>query len=101
MNKQAEKQIEENTLLEKFMKEFFPFKELQKAGFFTKEMKGDYKSQAERVCFYFGYTTVYEYGSEEIRCHLSYAQGKRPLHINPEGELKEEPFITIIPNIYE
>jgi len=92
---------EDDILLEKFMKEFFDFNSLLKAGFFTKEMRRDYKAQAERVCHLFGYKTVYEYGSQEIRAHLSYAPGERPLHVNPQGELKEEPFVTVIPNIYD
>ena len=78
-------------VLENFMKEFFPFNECKKIGFFTKEMKGDYPAQAKRVCDWFGYKTVYEYGAEEIRCHLSYA-GKRP---------PDEPFVTVIKSIYE
>lgn len=83
---------EKDGVLERFMKEFFPFNELRKAGFFTKEMKGDYKAQAERVCYFFGYETVYEYGSKEVRCHISYADGKRP---------KDEPFVAVIPSIYD
>jgi hypothetical protein len=87
-----DKPLSKEKLLKKFMKEFFNFNELQKAGFFTKEMKNDYPAQAERICHFFGYKSVFEYGSEEIRCHISYAKGNRP-----EGE----GFITIIPNIYE
>ena len=79
-------------VLENFMKEFFPFTEFKKAGVFTKEMKGDYKAQAEKICWMFGYKTVYEYGAEKIHCHLSYADGKKP-----EGE----GFITTIGGIYE
>lgn len=83
---------EKESTLENFMKEFFPFKELLDIGFFKKEMKGDYEAQAKRVCLYFGYDTVYEYGAQEVRCHLTYAKGHRP-----EGE----PFITVIPSIYD
>jgi hypothetical protein len=79
-------------VLERFMKEFFPYAYWRKVGFFTKEMRGDYKAQAKRVCDFFGYKTVYEYGANEVRCHLSYADGKRP-----EGE----PFVTVIPSIYD
>jgi len=86
--------------LENFMKEFFPFSEFKKIGLFTKEMKNDYVAQAERVCNFFGYKTVYEYGAKEIRCHLTYAKGKRPLIVNSDGELKEEPFVTVIESIY-
>lgn len=80
---------ESDKLLESFMKEFFHYPTLRKAGFFTKEMRGDYKAQAERVCQFFGYKTVYEYGAKEIRCHIS--------EVDPAGK----PFITVIPNIYE
>lgn len=91
------------------MQEHFPFSELVKAGFFTKEMKGDYEAQSEKVCKFFGYETVYEYGAKSIRCHLTYASGldpagldsSRPLHVNQEGKLKQEDFITEIPGIYE
>jgi len=79
-------------VLERFMREFFPFSEFKKIGFFTKEMKGDYKAQAKRVCTFFGYESVYEYGAHEMRCHLSYADYKtRP----------DEPFLTVIPSIYD
>lgn len=74
------------------MQEFFPFGPLRKAGFFTKEMRYDYPAQAKRVCEFFGYKTVYEYGAREIRVHLTYANGKRP---------KDEPFVTVIPSIYD
>lgn len=77
-------------VLKRFMQEFFPFKEFMKAGIFTKEMKGDYKAQSERVCKFFGYKTVYEYGAKEIRAHLSL--------VNPKPD---EPFITVVQSIYE
>ncbi len=86
--------------LENFMKEFFPFGEFKKIGFFTKEMKGDYKTQSEKVCKFFGYKTVYEYGAKEVRCHLSYSND-RPLEVNAKGKLQKESFITVIPSIYE
>ena len=49
----------------------------------------------------FGYKTIYEYGAEKIRAHLSYSPGHRPLHVDEEGKLKEEPFVTEIGGIYE
>jgi len=79
-------------VLERFMKEFFHYPTLLKAGFFTKEMKGDYEAQAKRVCEFFGYETVYEYGAHEVRCHISYGYDKRP---------DNEPFVTVIPSIYD
>lgn len=54
------------------MREFFPFSDLRKVGFFTPEMRGDYEAQAKRVCEFFGYQTVYEYWKYEVRGHLSY-----------------------------
>lgn len=78
---------ESEKVLERFMKEFFPYGPLKRAGFFTKEMRGDYKAQAKRVCGFFGYETVYEYGAHEVRCHIS--DGCRT------------PFITVIPSIYD
>lgn len=97
---------QDNTL-KRFMQEFFPYREFKKIGFFTKDMKGDYEAQAKRVCDFFGLKTVYEYRSKEIRCHLTYGSHKtglgtdRPLNIDKQGKLKEEPFITIIPGIYD
>lgn len=82
---------EKDEVLKNFMKENFDFKSLLKAGFFTKEMKNDYKAQAERICHFFGYKTVYEYGAKEIRCHITFA-GERP---------PNEPFVTVIPSLYE
>lgn len=79
-------------VLRRFMQEQFPFALLKKAGFFKSEMKNDYEAQAKRVCQFFGYETVYEYGAKEIRCHISYAEGQRP-----EGE----GFITVIPGTYD
>lgn len=52
---------EKDSVLKRFMKEFFHFPTLCKVGFFTKEMKDDYKAQAERVCKRFGFDSVYEY----------------------------------------
>ena len=79
-------------VLKRFMQEFFPFSEMKKIGFFTKEMKGNYQKQADRVCQFFGFKTVYEYGKDETQCHISYVEGKR---------CKGEGFITVIPSIYK
>lgn len=53
---------EKDEVLKSFMLEFFDFKALCKVGFFTKEMKNDYKAQAELICKRFGFKTVFEYG---------------------------------------
>lgn len=79
-------------LLKRFMKEFFPWAVLKKAGLFTPEMKGNYYAQAVRVCKWMGLKSIYEYGSKEMRCHLTYVEGKRP-----EGE----GFITLTKSIYD
>ena len=79
-------------LLKRFVKEFFHFPSLLKSGFFTKEMKNDYYAQAERICHFFGYKSIFEHGAEEIRCHITYVEGKRP---------KDEGFTTVIPSIYD
>lgn len=81
----------DDELLKNFMEEFFPFEDLMQVGFFTRDMKEDYEAQAKRVCDFFGYKTVYQYGAKEIRVHLSYA-GERP---------KNGPFVTTLPSIYE
>jgi truncated hemoglobin YjbI len=85
-------ETEMDGVLERFMKEFFPYSELKKIGLFTKEMRKDYKAQAKRVCDWLGYDSIYEYGAEEIRMHVSYPR---------VGEQKDDPFITVIPSIYE
>ncbi|GAF73905.1 unnamed protein product, partial [marine sediment metagenome] len=53
-----------------------------------------------KICAFFGYETVFEYKSKEVKVHLSFV-GDRPLHVNEKGELKEEPFVTVIPSIYD
>lgn len=82
---------EKKAVLKRFMIELFPFTPLRKAGFFTPEMKGDYEAQAARVCARFGLKSVYEYGAKEVRCHVSVAGERSP----------DEPFITVIPSIYD
>lgn len=51
--------------LKKFMLEHIPFHSLKQAGFWPKGTRvTDYQKQAERVCHWFGYKTVYEYGDK-------------------------------------
>jgi len=82
---------DETKVLERFMKEFFPFTGMKKIGLFTKGMKGDYEAQANRICEFFGFETVYEYGAIEVRCHLSYVDGHKP---------KDEGFVIETTSIY-
>ncbi len=86
------KKTKDDGVLERFMKEFFPYGQFKKIGLFTKEMKGDYKAQAKRVCDFMGYETIYEYRATEMRAHISYVEGYRP---------QEDMFITVFPSIYE
>lgn len=88
-------------LLKSFLEEQFDFYELRKIGFFKGLKKSDIHEQAERICKFFGYKTVYEHGAQGIRAHFSYADGYRPLHVNKDGELKEEPFVTVVKGIYD
>lgn len=99
-----------DTVLIGWMKEFFPYGQFRKAGIFTKEMRGDYKAQAEHICKMLGLKSIYEYGKDEIRCHITYANpdcpvgictNGRPLSVNQRGVLKAEPFVTIIPSIWD
>ena len=90
---------EREAVLERFMKELFPIKELFQVGFFTPDMKGNYEAMAKRVCDFFGYKTVYEYRATETRCHIT--TGTPKMSVNKSGEIEHEPFITIIPSIYE
>jgi len=79
-------------VLKRFMQEFFPYSEFKNIGFFTEEMKNNYYLQAVRVCKYFGFDSIYEYGSKEIKGHITYVDGKRP---------KDEGFISVFKSIYE
>lgn len=57
MDKELEK-------LKKFIEENIPFDELKKAGFWPKgTRKTDYEKIANRVCWYFGFNSIYEYES--------------------------------------
>jgi uncharacterized protein with ParB-like and HNH nuclease domain len=96
------KKEDSDKLLKDFMEDRFDYASLKKAGFYGKHIKrNDYKAQAAKVCEFFGYKTVYEYGAKELQAHLTYAEGERPLYVNREGQLCEEPFVTVIKSIYE
>lgn len=91
----------DDKLLKSFLEEHFDFYALREIGFFKGIKKSDIHAQAERICRFFGYNTLYEYGAKETRAHLTYAEGKRPLHVNESGELKEEPFVTVFGGVYD
>jgi len=90
----------DKNILKKFIEDNFDIKTLVKIGFLKKEIKKDYIKIADRICTFFGYDEIYEYGKNEIRAHLSYA-GDRPLHIDENGELKEEPLVTVIKSTWD
>jgi hypothetical protein len=82
----------QDQLLKSFIEEFFDYDALQKVGFWNGISKDNYQAQAERICQYFGLKTIYEYGAEPIKAHLTYPKGQRP---------KGEPFVTELKSIYE
>ncbi|WP_262246978.1 hypothetical protein [Parapedobacter soli] len=93
---------DDDRILKEFLEEHFDFYTLKKAGFFPKEIKKrDIHAQAERICKFFGYKTVFEYGAKATYAHISYAPGHRPLHVNEKGELKEAPFMEKFGGIYD
>ena len=88
----------ESKALKSFLKENFAYSSLKKAGFFKDVKFNDYEGQAKKLCDFFGYKNIYEYGKHEIRCHISYA-GDRPIEVDENGKLKTIPFVeTIFPN---
>ena len=59
-------------ILQAFMLENFDYSGLKKAGVYGKGIKkSDYKAQAERICYHFCLNSIFEYGQDEIRCHIS------------------------------
>jgi len=49
--------------LKQFLEDNFAFEPLKKAGFFGKDIrKTDYEKIAARICWYFGYNSIYEHG---------------------------------------
>jgi len=89
----------ENLALKSFMKENFDYAGLKECGFYTKEIKfNDYEAQAKRVCSFFGLNSIYEYGKNEIRCHLTLNEPAQSF-VNENGTLVTGSFITtIFPN---
>ena len=99
MKKQTES--DKDRILREFMLENFSYDGLREIKFFDKTVKRkDYQKQADILCHFFGFKTVFEYGTIEVRAHLTFA-GERPLHVHKDGELKPEPFVTVIKSLYE
>lgn len=79
-------------LLKTFLGEFFDFEWLVSVGFFQKEWKDDPVKQADRICEFFGFETVYEYGAEPSSAHFTYAD---------EEARAGKPFVEHFPSIYD
>lgn len=93
---------ESDKLLKNFLNEHFDFYTLRKVGFFPKDMKKiDIHGQVERICKFFGYKTIYEYGAKVIHAHISYVDGHRPSWVNEQGEYEQAPFVEKFGGIYE
>lgn len=83
-------QYKDLDLLKKFMDEQFDLKELVKIGLIDKNIEGNYPLMANRICEYFGYESIYQYGAETITAHISYT-----------GRVKNPPMIETFKNIYD
>lgn len=82
--------------LRAFLEEHFDYSWLKKTGIYSKDLKrNDYEGQAKRLCEWWGLESIYDYGKNEVRCHINYA-GPRPVTVNEKGELKPTPFVEII-----
>lgn len=83
-------------LLKSFIDEHIPVDELVEIGFLQKEWIGDYRKISDRICQWFGYETIYEYGAKEVHCHLT---------IGDEDNLivtdRTDPFVTTIKSVYD
>lgn len=92
----------EDQILKDFLNEHIDFYGLRKLKFFPPDMKkSDIHGQAERICKFFGYKTVYEYGAKVIHAHISYADGHRPSWVNEQGEYEQAPFVEKFGGIYD
>ena len=68
-----------NKLLKDFLKEHFDFKLFSEIGIYKPDVKeSDYQKQAEALCDFFGFKTIYEYRFKVMRPHLSYYKGEGP-----------------------
>lgn len=85
---------DDDRILKEFLDNHIDFYTLRKVRFFPKEMKkSDIHGQAKRICEFFGYKTVYEYGAKAIYAHVSYADGHRPSWVNEQGKYEQAPFV--------
>lgn len=85
------KMNDEQLRLRDFIEDNFDFPTLKKIGFFNKEMKKtDYEKIAERVCKFFGYNSIYEYGLPIFHKTISTTciAGKISDTVNNQGKLE-------------
>lgn len=93
---------EDDRILKEFLDENFDFYTLRKVGFFQKEMKKtDVHGQSERICKFFGYESVFEYGAKVIHAHISYVDSHRPSWVNEQGEYEQTPFVEKFGGTYD
>lgn len=83
--------------LKNFMEEMFDINSMIEVGFF--KQGESYEDHAKRVCQFFGFKTVYEYGAIEARGHITFG-GPDPAGLSL-GDRKGEPFVTEFSNIYK
>lgn len=77
-------------VLKNFIEEFFDVDELIEVGLIKKENRNNYPAIADRITEYFGLSSIFEYRSHEINCHITYA-----------GDRGNKPFVENFPNIYD
>jgi hypothetical protein len=71
----SKKKVEDVEILalKEFLLDHFDFDGLKELGFFGKDIKRrEYQKQADRICFFFGYSSVFEYALQQpIAVHLT------------------------------
>lgn len=88
--------------LKQFLEDYIPVSELMKAGFFDKgTRKTDYEKIAEKVCYYFGYKSIYEY-KKVCRgriCDGNNCDGRTKgcKNYDPNGKILEWPKLEVCP----
>ena len=83
---------DEQKRLKQFVEDHFPFDALKKEGFFEKgTRRTDYEKIAARMCWYFGFESVYEYALLLPRVHAqteTTVNGKFPDAVDEKGQLQ-------------
>ena len=75
--------------LKKYLKDNFCFKDLKKAGFYSKEIKAtDYEKQAERICQFYSLKNVYDFSKMGVgtRYHITEVE---PTSLSFSGTIRD------------